>query len=73
MSFPKEMHDYEKQQIIDKLIGAEIIGAIEDETGEFFGFRVMDRDGDTVLVWVERDEEGNGAGHLKIESLKPED
>jgi hypothetical protein len=57
---------YEVKQIKDKLIGGLITGVCEDRTGESFGLTVKTKDG-ILRVWVDRDEEGNGPGHLDIQ------
>jgi hypothetical protein len=58
---------YELEQIENKLIGGTIVEAISDSQGVSFGFEVRHQNTNvTYLVWVDRDEEGNGAGHLDI-------
>jgi len=83
--------DWETKQIEDVLAGAIIVGPVSDAEGEYFGFRVhlptihpskrvkgtepMYQPHETV-VWVDRDQEGNGCGHLNIETYRaiiPED
>jgi hypothetical protein len=60
--------NYEIKQINEKLVGGTIVGTIKDD-GEGFGFEVS-KDDVNVLVWVDRDPENNGPGHLEIE-VKP--
>lgn len=56
---------YMAKQIDEQLVSGVIIGSITDPEGDSFGFKVMQ--GDTILiVWVDRDAEGNGAGWLDI-------
>ena len=59
------MIQHEINQIKNQLIGATILCPIED--GEFFGFLVATESGQNLKVWVDRDAEGNGCGHLTIE------
>ena len=49
-----------------KLIGKKITGAILDHDGEMWGFRVENKNGDSLLVWVLCDPEGNGPGFLEV-------
>jgi hypothetical protein len=60
---------YEADQIQNKLIGFKIVGACHDENHGYFGF-VAQKGKKTLRVWVDRDPEGNGAGHLSIEEFK---
>jgi hypothetical protein len=58
--------EYEIEQIEKQLIGGTITAAIV--SGESFGFEVKTRKGKKINVWVDCDPEGNGPGHLDIES-----
>ena len=49
------------------LVGTKIIDTIVSDDEQFFGFIVEERDGTTQKVWVDRDAEGNGCGHLSYE------
>ena len=50
----------------ESLIGFKITQAIEDDSGDgFFGFRAK-KGKKEILVWVLRDEEGNGPGCLDV-------
>lgn len=57
---------YEADQIQDNLIGFTIEGAIHDDTNNMFGF-IASNGSKTFRVWVDRDPEGNGCGHLSLE------
>jgi hypothetical protein len=63
----KHETDYEVEQITEKLIGFKIIGAVQSPCSEYFGLHLRKGRKD-IKVWVDRDPEGNGAGHLSIES-----
>lgn len=58
-----------------KLLGAQIIGVIYDPATASnggvasFGITVNLADNTTRDVWIEQDQEGNGHGHLSIETL----
>tara|TARA_R100000808_G_scaffold2947_2_gene11009 strand:- start:508 stop:753 length:246 start_codon:yes stop_codon:yes gene_type:complete len=55
--------------VIDKLGGGTITQPLLDDSDPdfpFVGFRVV-KDEQTLNVWVLRDPEGNGSGHLSIE------
>ena len=54
------------QACMKKLIGKKITGAILDHDGEMWGFRVENKNGDSLLVWVLCDPEGNGPGFLEV-------
>ena len=56
----------EADQILEQLSGGVIGNPIVSD--ESFGFHV-EKDGKTLKVWVDRDPEGNGPGHLEIEEL----
>jgi hypothetical protein len=55
------------EEIQKHLVGATITSALLDEGNDYFGFRV-EKDGKTFSVWVDKDPEGNGCGHLNIEN-----
>jgi hypothetical protein len=57
---------YEYKEIQEKLIGFKITEAIISPDGESFGFKAI-KGKKEVLVWVDRDPEGNGCGHLEIQ------
>jgi hypothetical protein len=66
-------HDNEfcKKQIVERLLGGTITGALESEDDfgdEFFGIRVM-KDGKQLAVWVQSDAEGNGPGWIEVEEI----
>ena len=52
---------------LSQLAGKKIVGLIEDkdtsDIGEVVGFELNDG----TLVWIMRDPEGNGPGHLDIQ------
>lgn len=50
-----------------KLIGGKIVGVFHDPDKEYWGIDVVIK-GKTHSVWVNCDPEGNGPGHLEIES-----
>ena len=60
---------YEAKQIEENLIGFKIVGAMHDEENDFFGF-IAQKGKKTFRVWVDRDPEGNGCGHLSLEDFK---
>jgi hypothetical protein len=49
-----------------KLFGGKIVEVFTDTNEEYWGFKVKVRK-QTYMVWVDRDTEGNGPGHLKVE------
>jgi hypothetical protein len=57
---------YETDQIQKHLVGWRIIRPIEDQG--YFGFLVA-KGKKEKAVWVDRDPEGNGPGHLTIDEL----
>jgi len=57
------------EEIVKNLIGATITSSILDEENDYFGFRVKNKEGKEMNVWVDCDPEGNGCGHLNIENL----
>lgn len=61
----KHPTDYEVDQIIEKLIGFKITGAVQSECKEHFGLRLK-KGSKALNVWVDCDPEGNGPGHLHI-------
>jgi hypothetical protein len=60
----------EADQINKQLVDSTIIGSMLDEENGYFGFLVKTKDNKQLRVWVDRDPEGNGAGHLNIEEQK---
>ncbi len=48
------------------LVGGTITGTVTDLEGEFFGLRVRTHKQERVL-WILRDDEGNGPGSFNIE------
>jgi hypothetical protein len=42
---------------------------MHDEENDFFGF-IAQKGKKTFRVWVDRDPEGNGCGHLSLEDFK---
>ena len=60
------------EKIKEKLIGGVIRNAIINEDEDGFGFEIavpikgMDGKHDIIVVWVDRDAEGNGQGWLDI-------
>lgn len=63
---------YHVDQIADRLVGGRITKAVHtkaaDEFGdEFWGFEVKRQGKKPVVVWVLRDEEGNGPGALEYQ------
>jgi hypothetical protein len=60
---------YEAEEIREKLIGFKIVGTAYDEDNQSFGF-VAQKGKKKYVVWVDRDPEGNGCGHLSIEDYK---
>jgi hypothetical protein len=65
----REEVQYEADQIQNNLIGFKIVGACCDHDNGYFGF-VAQKGKKTLRVWVDRDPEGNGAGHLSLEDFK---
>lgn len=66
------MNDAQFQvSIIEKnLIGFTIVSTMIDKDEEFFGFVVEKGRGKNKIsktVWVDRDDEGNGCGSLKVD------
>jgi len=61
--------EYEADQILEKLIGFKITEAIYSSETESFGFKAI-KGKKQYIVWVDRDPEGNGCGHLNIEESK---
>lgn len=61
----------EMKQIEEKLVGKTIVGACKCAVAAGgFGFIAKSLDGETVRVWVDMDAEGNGPGHLDVETIK---
>jgi hypothetical protein len=52
------------------LVGATVRAVIKTTSTDGFGLKVELPDGAFRNVWVERDPEGNGPGHLAIETLE---
>ena len=50
-----------------ELIGSKIVGLVVSLDGEYFALALTLTNGKGVEVWVNRDPEGNGPGHLEIE------
>jgi hypothetical protein len=50
-----------------KFVGSEIVGVTMDPTGEFMGLEVLYKGHYRVVLWVERDAEGNGGGFIRPE------
>ena len=49
------------------LVGGTIRGVIATDGDDSFGLQVQLPDGPVFKVWIDRDPEGNGPGHLSIE------
>lgn len=58
--------EYQIEQINENLIGFKITGSILDSTGEYFGLKLQ-KGKKTIAIWIDKDDEGNGAGSIKIE------
>lgn len=56
-----------------ELAGATIVGAAlspKDEFGdEFFGLELVTSEGKKLVLWILRDDEGNGPGSFELEEL----
>lgn len=66
--------EYLAAEVLPALIGATIIGVVTDQpNGEEMGTAgiglIVHVDGGHKVVWIDRDEEGNGPGWVKIEEL----
>jgi hypothetical protein len=63
--------DYEGEHL-KKLVGGKITGVIRSgkigDRETFYGFEVEHPDGKKQSVWIQQDPEGNGPGHLNIET-----
>lgn len=62
---PSEL-PYLTEEINKKLVGATIVGSLIDPEGESFGFKV-EKEGEVLDVWIDRDAEGNGPGWIAID------
>ena len=61
------------ERLIPELAGLTITGGAADDTGEYWGFRVRDKDAVEKTVFVLADPEGNGPGWMEIsEDDKPD-
>ncbi len=56
---------------LKQLIGAEVVGLVSDQGGEFFGLQFR-REGDkkSKVLWFLSDDEGNGPGSFSIRVQK---
>ena len=57
---------YMSEQIKERLLGGTITEVVLTADEQSFGFKVT-TDAERVLVWVDRDAEGNGPGWLSME------
>ena len=62
----EQLHCEAEIQQLQPLIGGKITAALDG--GDSFGFRVQTPDGRSFDVWVDCDPEGNGPGHLNLET-----
>lgn len=58
---------YEAEQIQENLIGFKIVEALYSQETESFGFKAI-KGKKEIIVWVDRDPEGNGCGHLALQT-----
>ena len=59
--------DFQVSIITKELLGTTIVGAITDPEEEFFGLKLESPSGHKTLVWILRDDEGNGCGSLDVQ------
>ena len=68
---PNNTNAEEQAELVNTyLVGYTITGAVLNMDGRFFGLRLTKGD-ITITAWVDRDAEGNAAGHLDIEPFPP--
>jgi hypothetical protein len=54
------------------LVGGRITGTVTDgpEGDGFYGLRIV-HDGKIMILWILRDDEGNGPGSFELQEVKP--
>ena len=62
----EQLHCEAELKQLHPLVGGTLTAALDG--GDSFGFRVQTPDGRSFDVWVDCDPEGNGPGHLNLET-----
>lgn len=77
MSEPKEVTRFYLAEL-EKVVGGKIVGTAwapddsEFPIGEFFGLRIKLSPNNEKVMWILRDDEGNGPGSFEIAAFDPD-
>ena len=62
--------EYSADAVAKQITGYRITNTLVSDDKESWGFRIVSPRGKVKVVWVDRDPEGNGPGHLDVEDWK---